>query len=260
MRHKLPKSFYFKLLFILAFFTFTYINFQPVISATLADPNLSQTQQVRYIIKSILGVKPADTPASLPNLPSLTVAQPGNSQPTLIDEQVQGLKNYQVALEYADLFNQTLNIEQLNKVFINEMNEEYSGASTVLLGDHLKIGTQLRAQELAQYHYLGPDTVSGESFRSFFSELPDNQYRLGENLYELYIAASDIHLKTWSENPTVFSDYLVEVFSQSIDKSLYSTYGSQYLFVYAEPTDYQIDTTSYVRLVAVLILDTQVNF
>lgn len=259
MRQKLPKSFYFKLLFITVFFALTYINFQPVIHAALSDSSLSQSQQVSYILKSILGVKPTDTPASIPNLPSLTVAQPGNSQPALIDEQVKSLPNYRLAAEFADEFNETIDILKLNTLFVQEMNENYSHASSVVLGEHLSSGTKLRAQELAHYHYLGPDTVTGESFRTFFPQLTDHHYRLGENLYELYIAASDIHLKTWSENPAVFSEYLVGVFSQSIDESLYNTYNSQYLFVYAEPTDYQIDNTAYVRLVVVLTLDTQIG-
>ncbi|MGX7076421.1 hypothetical protein [Globicatella sanguinis] len=82
--------------------------------------------------------------------------------------------------------------------------------------------------------------------------------RLGENLYELYIAADDIHLSTWLK-PEIFADYLYRAFETSTHAELYQNFNSQYIKVVASPTDFRVDDTAYVRLVVVLVMDTQVE-
>ena len=112
------------------------------------------------------------------------------------------------------------------------------------------------AVELGAYNYLSSSTVEGSAFYNFFPEISEPQYRLGENLYELYIASDDIHLETW-ENSEILADYLYGVFRDSLEAELYQNYHGAYVWVHAEPTDYQIENASYVRLVVVLLLDTQ---
>lgn len=256
MRQKFPKSFYFKLIFIIVVLIFTYFSNRSYIDATLADDSLTNTQSFAYILQEILGFQPATEP----NQPTTitTNNQTDNSQPRQMQSEIVELDNYQYAIERANVFNSNVDLTGLNQAFTELINNQRinSDWNPIEVGYHLQDGTNQRALELSENHYLSPMTLSGEDFRTLFDNIPNGQYRLGENLYELYISANDIHLDTWS-NPDILANYLFEVFEHSSLSDLYQNYQSQYLSVHANASDYSIDSASYVRLVVVLVLDTQ---
>ena len=109
---------------------------------------------------------------------------------------------------------------------------------------------------MGDYHYLSSITADGADFRAHFPNVSDAEYRLGENLYELYISAGDVHLTTW-ENEKILADYLFDVYADAVSLSNYDIYQSQYVSIYASPTDYSVDEVPYVRLVVSLVLDTE---
>lgn len=257
MQEKLPISFYFKLGFIILVFGFAYYWRGPFIIETIQDNSLTYGQQGRMIFRSLLGMYPSQPPQVLPNLSNKIVGHPGNSQPLVIDEEIKSLEVYQHAEEKARLFNESIDIDQLNQEYLEQLTQSSQGNVNIEVGYHLKDGSLSRAKELGDYHYLGPTTVEGESFRTQFPLIENSDYRLGENLYELFIAADDIHLKTWGEHPDVFAHYLIEAFQGSLDPTAYQNYQSQYITVYAKATDYQIEDAPYVRMVVVLNLDTE---
>lgn len=257
MKQKLPLNFYFKLSFILLVILGTYLMHRPLVDASIANPALSTTDTLQAILKEILGFQGSTDGEVAVVSPVEIVSQPGNRTPQQVSDEVALLENYQHATERASQFNQNFPAEGLNEAFNQRVNEyrQETGAEQVEIGNHLAEGTQMRARQLSQYHYLGSETVEGDTIYSLFPNVTDGPYRLGENLYELYIAADDIHLETW-QNPTILADYLYDVFKDSVNSELYQQYQKQYLWVQAGPTDYNIDSAAYVRLVVVLMLDT----
>lgn len=260
MKRKVPLSFYFKLTFILLILGVTYLYNRPLIDATFADENLSTIESVNVILQSVLGMQgniDLDQPTGTS---SEMISFPGNTQPQRISDEVKAHPNYQLAIERAQRFNQNFNAEEVNDFLTNKINEfrmEY-GSTNSSVASYLADGSRARALELGTYHYLSSSTVDGFSFYSLFPEIIEPQYRLGENLYELYIAAEDIHLETW-ENSEILADYIYGVFQESLETELYQNYHGIYAWVHAEPSDYQMENASYVRLVVVLLLDTQIE-
>lgn len=230
---------------------------RPLVDASIANPALSTKETINTILKGILGFQNAGESEVALVSPHKIVSQPGNRTPQQVSAEVEVLANYQHAVERANQFNQNFSAEELNERFNQRVNDDRQelGTGQVEVGNHLIAGTQSRAQELSQFHYLGSETVNGDSFYSLFPGIMEGPYRLGENLYELYIAADDIHLETW-QNPTILADYLYDVFKDSMSGEPYQQYQSQYVWVQAGPTDYNIDSASYVRVVVVLTLDT----
>lgn len=256
MHNKIPKSFYFKLIFILVVFLFAYLSNQSFIDATLADDSLTNYESFTMIIQEVLGFQNRSEPVIQTQV---TVDHSLNQQtPREIDASFENLDNYLYAQERAETFNANLDLEALNDIFTSKINEHRVQLNWEPMGvaNHLASGIEQRVQELSDHHYLSPTTLAGEDFRSLFTDIENNQYRLGENLYELYISANDIHLDTWS-NPEILANYLVEVFEQSSTSELYQNYLSQYITIQAAASDFNIETASYVRLVVVLVLDTQ---
>lgn len=260
MKHKLPISFYFKLLFIIIVLGGTYLVNHSLINATMADPSLSTVESVNVILQGILGIPKQGEQELISNHSTEGVSFPGNTQPQLIPEEIKEHPNYQLALERADQFNQTFDATEVNAYLVDQVNQyrlDYS-STIATSASYLSTGAQARAFELAKYHYLSSNTVDGTAFYSFFPDIIEPQYRLGENLYELYIAADDIHLETW-QNSKILASYLYGVFQDSLETELYQNYRGLYAWVHAEPSDYQIDDASYIRLVVVLTLDTQTD-
>lgn len=258
MKRKIPLSFYFKLMFILFVLGGTYQFNRPLIDATLADENLSTIESVNIILQSVLGMQGSDELEPPTGTSSERVSFPGNTQPQLISEDMKSHPNYQLAQEKAERFNHHFDAETVNNFLSDKINDfrlDY-GSLNSSVASYLAEGTKQRALELGTYHYLSSKTVDGLSFYSLFPEISEPEYRLGENLYELYIAADDIHLETW-ENSDILANYLYSVFQDSLETDLYQNYQGIYAWVHAEPSDYQIDNASYVRLVVVLLLDTQ---
>lgn len=256
MKQTLPISFYLKLSFIFLVFSWTYFTHRPIIDASLADTSLSTSETLNTILKEILGFHGStDGEVGLISTHEI-VSQPGNRTPQQLSQEIHSLPNYQHAAERAAEFNLLFDPDNLNMAFNQLLSQqrENAGSAPMEIGTHLAAGTTLRAQELSHYHYLGSNTVDGNTFYSLFPEMEDAQYRLGENLYELYIAADDIHLETW-QNSSILAEYLYEVFQDSMSSEAYQHYQSYYLMVQAEPSDYNIDSAAYVRLVVVLMLD-----
>lgn len=260
MKEKLPISFYFKLMFIIITLMYAYITHRPLIDATLMNENLSAMESVNVILQGVLGMEGSSSQDKPLVSPLDLVSKPGNTEPQLISEEIKSLANYQIAAERANQFNQQFDGEALNYLLNERINTYRSdiNASTMGVGHHLQEGTWNRTEELSLYHYLGSSTIEGTAFYSLFPEIPEPQYRLGENLYELYIAADDIHLETWS-NPDILADYVYSIFQDSLESDHYQTYQSAYAWVQAEASDYNVSETAYVRLVVVLILDTNLN-
>lgn len=260
MKQRVPISFYFKLAFIILVLGGTYVANRPLIDATFADENLTTLESVNVIFQSVLGMQGNTELEQTAGSPVETVSFPGNTQPQLISDEVKAHPNYQSAEERAKRFNQYFDAEQVNFFLTNRMNEfrEDYGSVNSSVANYLAEGTRARALELGTYHYLSSMTVDGLSFYELFPDIIEPQYRLGENLYELYIAADDIHLETW-QNSEILGDYLYSVFQDSLETELYQNYHGVYAWVHAEPSDYQIDNASYVRLVVVLSLDTQID-
>lgn len=254
MRDKLPKSFYFKIIFIILVFTFVYNNHSTFIHATLDNPSLSAAESFTAIFKEVMDLPQRETSQQIAYYNPKAV--PANQEPYQLEEEVKYYENYQIAADKATAFNNAFQAEQLNEAFLKRINymRNMKGWDPVIVGHHLAEGTAARAQELGQYHYLSAYTAEGQDFRAKFPQLPNAGYRLGENLYELFISAGDIHLKTW-ENSGILADYLYEIFEESISMSNYDIYHSQYIYVHAEPTDYLVDSTPYVRIVVSLVMD-----
>lgn len=260
MKRKVPISFYFKLTFISLVLGSTYLLNRPLIDATFANETLSTIESMNVILQNVLGMQES-TDFELPISTTFEmVSYPGNTQPQLIPEEVKTHPNFLLAKEHSEKFNQYFNPEEVNAFLVERINEfrlAYGSANSSVVA-YLAEGARIRALDLGAYHYLSSSTVDGLSFYSLFPEINEPQYRLGENLYELYIAADDIHLQTW-ENSEILANYLYSVFQDSLETELYQNYQGIYTWVHAEPSDYQMNDASYVRLVVVLILDTQTN-
>lgn len=259
MNNRFPKSFYFKLTFIVIVLTLAYVRNQSFIQATMNDETLNFTQSVSTIIREMMQLpEQANDSQGIISEGISEQAQPGNQEPYQIDESILSYDHYITAKEIADEFNASLNILALNDAFIKQVNHMRSikDWDPMTIGYHLEEGTLRRVKELGEYHYLDSVTVDGLDFRTQFPQVENAEYRLGENLYELYISAGDIHLSTW-ENPKILADYLFDVYADAISLTNYNVYHSQYISIYAEPTDYNVNEVPYIRLVVSLIMDTE---
>lgn len=261
MNNKFPKSFYFKLIFIILTCLFVYFSNHTFIHATIINENLNISESFKVIMKEVMDLPRIEQVDNHENVEVDMQAAPGNQTPYLIEDDVKTLENYQTAEEKASQFNDNFNADGLNEAFNHKVNymRRLKGWAELSVGSHLMKGTRIRAEQLGQYHYLSGYTVEGNDFRTLFTDIPKADYRLGENLYELYISAGDIHLTTW-ENPRILADYLYDVFVDSISLSSYEAYQSSLIRVYAEPTDYLVTETPYVRLVVTLVHDTESSY
>lgn len=264
LMYKLPKSFYFKVLFIILIYGWFYLEYRPIIDATIQNPDIPMTSSIQVIFQEILTESNLDSNFDTHlreeingQAENKSMAQPGNTTPYLISNDVVNHPRFQVAVADANEFNTGVDVSLLNehfKVQVNEMRNQ-SGWDSVEVGWYLAEGTEQRIHELSTYHYLSKYTIDGNDFRSLFSGVESSEFRLGENLYELFISAGDIHLSTW-QNEEILAEYLYEVFEDSISSSNYHLYSYQYITIRAEATDYQINNTPYVRLVVSLVMDT----
>lgn len=257
MKYKLPKSFYLKLTFILVVLFFAYSSNQFFIEATLNNQDLSTSQQVRLILQQVMSEQKPDYPMEEEIYVEETT-YPGNKIPNTIPETTQSHPRFEYSQEQANLFNQGVDMRLLNQYFLEKSNQvrQELDWEPMTIGWYLEEGSLARVQELSDYHYLSTETVDGQVFRSHFFEIDRADYRLGENLYELFISAGDIHLSTWQDEE-ILADYLFNIFEDALASDNYYVYHSQYISIRAAATDYKINDSPYVRLVVSLILDTE---
>ena len=248
MKSAMPKSFYFKLSFIIVVLLWLYVQNATMISEILVRDDLTSTQRATAIFQQLMGVQNAQRQPTVENVPI-----PSYDMPRVLDETITTLPLYQKASEAATQFNQNVDMVILNSDFTNKINmlREQEGLSEIAYADYLLDGVRARTAELGNFHYLGGQTVSGETFRSFFPDVSEAEYRLSEQLYEMYISADDIHLKTW-ENESILVDYLLKAYGATI---LEDSYANQAVYIYASPTDYQVETVAYVRIVVARVTD-----
>lgn len=246
-----------KLLFIVMVWGFLFWNNRQQIQGIIHQTNLSQVDKTIQITRQILGANYQDV-SNQSTDKKIGTENATSRSPRTLDDAVLTSENYLHAEEVANQFNQQLDTATLNEHFTMLINQARSANNWNLLsvGHHLATGVDHRISELSDYHYLGSQTVNNQDFRILFG-IENANTRLGENLYELYIAADDIHLSTWLK-PEVFADYLYQAFESSTQAELYQNFNSQYIKVMASPTDFRVDNTAYVRLVVVLVMDTQV--
>lgn len=259
MNNRFPRSFYFKLTFIMIVLMLTYARNQSFIQASLNDETLNFSQSVSTIIREVMQLPEQSSDSQMIVSDVISEhAQPGNQEPYQIDESILNYDNYITAKQIAADFNSSLNNLALNDAFIKQVNHmrAMKDWNPMNIGYHLEEGVLTRVKELGEYHYLDSVTIDGLDFRTQFPQVENAEYRLGENLYELYISAGDIHLSTW-ENPKILADYLFDVYADAISLTNYNVYQSQYISVYAEPTDYNVNEVPYIRLVVSLIMDTE---
>lgn len=258
MTNKFPKSFYFKLSFIILLVLFGYFQNQNFIQATLNDESFNVNESFNLIMREVMKL-----PNNVENDEVISeyisgYAQPGNQVPYQIHEKILSDDNYAIAKQSANQFNAALDNRALNDAFLRQMNHMRGtkGWEQIQFGEHLEEGVLRRVEEMGEYHYLSSITADGADFRAQFPSVSDAEYRLGENLYELYISAGDVHLTTW-ENEKILADYLFDVYADAVSLSNYDIYQSQYISIYAAPTDYSVDEVPYVRLVVSLVFDTE---
>ena len=99
-------------------------------------------------------------------------------------------------------------------------------------------------------------TLDGQDFRTAHPTIEDANSRLGESTFELYIAADDVHLDTWRQHPDILADYLYKAFAKMEGQDTSAYIASQYVTLYAQPSDQLVGDVAYVRLVAVVTSDT----
>lgn len=255
MKEKFPKSFYLKLSAILIVLVWVYIQNASFIRATFEREDLSTGQAMTVVMQHLLDVQPSQRQSQHNVEPAQT-----SSVPRTLNESIFNYPAYQEAKSAAETFNQQVDAEALNTAFLDKVNAQRTnhGTSTVQYGAHLLAGVQERAQQLGQYHYFGNETVDGMSFRTLFPTIDSPEYRLSEQLYEVYISARDIHLQTW-ENEAILADYILKAFDGETSAMTQATYGSQALAIYAEASDYRVEEMPYVRLVVVLVTDSMLE-
>lgn len=224
------------------------------IQEVTSNPNLSIYEKSASVAKIMLGLPagPIENNKQVEETNYATSATPI----TLSDQEMQS-ENYLRSLEAAQFFNQAFDSQVLNQAFTNQINQARSdkGWESLMVGSHLQSGAYQRAQQLSDYHYLGHDTLDGQAFWSLYP-LENASYRLGENLYEVYISVDDIRLTTW-QNTDIFAQYLAGAFQSVTQTDTYQAFYSQNVQVIASATDYAPNGQAYVRLVAVLVMDTE---
>lgn len=249
------QSFSIKIVIILLFWGTLYWINREAVQVVMEQSQLSASQRSVAIARILLGG------GGIPNLEtnptSIGTTQSQFKEPRELNQAVFGHPNYQKAYQVASQFNQQLDVGALNQHFTNIINQKRSQVNweSIYVGEHLADGVLERAKQLSEYYYMGTQVVSGGDFRSLFA-IAGAEHRLGENLYELYISAGDIHLSTW-ENPEILANYLFKAFEASIMSEPYRDFSSEYISIQASATDYYVDTNAYVRLVVVLVMDTE---
>lgn len=242
-----------KIIIILGFWGGLYLANATSIDPILADDALSITDKSAALTRIVLGlpgqIQPPET--GLIDNTFNTATSPRSLESSILET-----RGFQESLEVAQTFNTQLNLGQLNEALVQTINEDRvnQGWDQIQVGLHMDRGAWTRATELGNYHYLSHLRPDGQDFWTLFAFEGAN-YRLGENLYEVYISVDDIHLSTWANNPDVFASYLYEAMPTITEQDIYQPFYSQYLAVYAAPTDYSNGEKAYVRLVVVLVMD-----
>ncbi|MGF3067238.1 hypothetical protein ACQV2S_05810 [Facklamia sp. P13064] len=254
MKKYFPLSFYFKLLFIILGLSTIYHFHEEMIDQALSQEGLSTYQRLSKISEELIGIEKVPDEDS-PDIINQIQSYPGNKQPIQYPQAVLAHPRFIKGQQMADSFNKQLDISQLNRSFIEAINRVYLPQQTVYLAPYLSNGNLLRLDELDNYVYLDSKTTEGLNFRERFYEIENNQYRIGENLYEVFISSDDIHLDTWSKDEAVFAQYLAKAFFEQNED--FSDMRSVFISAKASASDFRLDDSSYVRIVVVLNFDTQ---
>ncbi|MBD3949503.1 hypothetical protein I4Q36_08235 [Tuanshanicoccus lijuaniae] len=231
-----------------------YLPNQTAIHSIVSQGNYSFTEKVERVTRQLLNL-PISSNEQTTEMVGTT--QPHFTTPRQLKQAVMSHKNFQYADRVARQFNQQLDLDVVNQLLVAKINKYYGdNASQVKdVGHHLAEGTDTRAGQLSDFHYLSEHTISGESFRSLFT-LPQVETRISEYLYELSMVATDVHLKTWA-NSEILADYLFKILERNDFFNQENDWTSQYLAIKAAASDYLVDKSAYVRLVVVLTMDNQ---
>ena len=225
-----------------------------MIQAVWQDNSLSRPQAMLTIAQKLLNI-----PQNKPQDNQSHVIQSGaNQEPHQVAANVAASPIYQKAARTAQAFNQGLDLNGLNQAFVNQVNQHRSqlGWPEIQVGHQLATGSQTRVRQLSDYYYLSSRTLEGQDFRTAHPAIEDANSRLGESTFELYIAADDVHLDTWRQHPDILADYLYKAFAKMEGQETSAYIASQYVTLYAQPSDQLIGDVAYVRLVAVVTSDT----
>lgn len=150
----------------------------------------------------------------------------------------------QYASKVIDTFNRHQDPIALTESFIRSNRSQYSD---IQVGHEIVSGAIERVKELADGYYFSELTRDGQDFRSHYLNLPDYQYRIGEQLFELYLIADDVRLEAWQQ-PDILAAFLSDSFGNEIQGQDYS---HELLAVRLGPTPFSVKGVPYVRLVAV---------
>ncbi|MBK0347440.1 hypothetical protein JDW15_02165 [Aerococcaceae bacterium zg-ZJ1578] len=240
----------FKVIFIAVVWLMLYLPNQEAIQSIIQQDNQSTLDKVVQVTRQLLNL-----PLPEKNISSEIIGtnQTTFTTPRQFNPAVYHHNNFQYAERVAQQFNQDVNLDELNRIFVSKINEKYNAAKSV--GPHLAEGTIQRAAQLSDFHYLNTETVNGESFASLF-EIPQAETRISEYLYELHIVATDVHLKIW-KNSEILADYLLKALEKNNFFNHEQQWVSQYIAIKVAASDYLVDKSPYVRMVLVLTMDTQ---
>ncbi|MGX7109417.1 hypothetical protein [Facklamia miroungae] len=252
MKKNFPISFYIKLLFIVISLSSVYYYHEEVIDQAFSQKNLSIYQQLSELSQKLIGfqTQPKEEYAKLANY---TQSFPGNKEPIQYHPLVLNHPHFILGQKRADLFNQQLDLKELNRAFIEEANRNYFTQAPLQIASNLTKGNHLRLDEITNYAYLDSKTFEGLNFRQRFPDIADSEYRIGENLYEVFISADDIHIDTWSKKEAVFAKYLANAFFGQTEELPHLK--SLILSARASASDFHLDDSSYVRIAVVLNFD-----
>ena len=169
--------------------------------------------------------------------------------PTLPNKlKVQNQEAYNYGRNIADSFNAVQDPIAITQAF-NSLPTDNNNlpAKTIDVGVNLLQGAKNRVRQLADNHYFSNLTKDGQDFRTLYTEIPNSQYRIGEQLYELYLIADDVRLQAWHQ-----PDILAKFLNQALGKELNAKdFTYQLITVRLAPTTYTVKGVPYVRLVAV---------
>lgn len=169
-----------------------------------------------------------------------------SSQPNKLD--VSNPQAFEYAKEISDDFNASQNHLAITQAFIDLQPDELGAdGQSIQVGRNLLEGGQTRVSELTDYNYFSNLTKDGQDFRSLYSSIPNAQFRIGEQLYELYLIADDIRLQAWKQ-PQILAEFLKQSLGQEIQSQEFT---HQLITVRLAPTAYIVNDIPYVRLVAV---------
>lgn len=253
--YRLPLSFYWKLVTIIMISGITLIYHRHYIIATWQNSSYTPLHATTLIAKHIIGL-PEQTHVQLSHPTANTIQS--SEVPRALDTRVMQSEQYIQAQNVATQFNQQIDLAYLNQLLTQKMNTQRlnNGWQAIVTGDHLQNGAHHRVTELSEYYYLNSTTVEGDDFRVRFPNIENAQYRIGENLLEVYLAGTDIHLTTWHDE-NILADYLVDALNELVTQTQFENYASQYIAIKAAASDYILNNTAYVRLVVVVEMDIQ---